>query len=66
MSGCPTHGVRRRMTLLWIILIVVALLVLGVLGAIVKGLLWLTLIAVVIFVVGTVVGYFRFKGSTNA
>jgi hypothetical protein len=54
------------MTLLWIVLIVVALLVLGVLGAIVKGLLWLTLIAAVIFAVGAVVGYFRFKGSTNA
>jgi hypothetical protein len=54
------------MTLLWIVLIAIALLVLGVLGAVVKGLLWLTLIAAIIFVVGAVVGYFRFRGSTSA
>ncbi len=73
-----TRSMRRRgldgrcggygpgMSLLWIILIVVALLALGVLGAVVKGLLWLTAIAAIIFVVGAIFGYFRFKDSSRA
>lgn len=66
MTGYSMRGVRPRMTLLWIVLIVVALLLLGLLGAVVKGLLWLTAIAVIIIVAGAIFGYSRFKGSSNA
>jgi hypothetical protein len=51
------------MSLLVIVLIALALLALGVLGAVVKGLLWLTAIAVLIFAIGAVFGYFRLRRS---
>jgi hypothetical protein len=56
-------GTTQRMSLLWIILIVIVLLALGVLGVVIEGLLWLLGIALLIFVVGAVVGYFRFRSS---
>jgi hypothetical protein len=54
------------MSVLAIILIILALLAFGVLGAVVEGLLWLTAIAVVVFVIGAAVGYFRFRSSRAA
>ena len=47
------------------VIILVLLLLLGILGAVIKGLLWLTLIAVVLFVVASVYGWFKFKTHTD-
>ncbi len=46
-----------------ILIVLVILLLLGILGAVVKGLLWLTLIAVVLFIGGAVFGWLKFKSS---
>ena len=43
------------------VIILVLLLLLGILGAVIKGLLWLTLIAVVLIVAASAYGWFEFK-----
>ena len=43
------------------VIILVLLLLLGILGAVIKGLLWLTLIAVALFVAASAYGWFKFK-----
>ncbi len=54
------------MSLLLILLVVVALLALGILGAVIEGLLWLLAIVTAIVVAGAVYLYVRFKGSAKA
>ena len=48
-----------------ILIVLVILLLLGILGAVVKGLLWLTFIALVLFLGGAVFGWLKFKGSRS-
>lgn len=48
-----------------LVIILVLMLLLGILGAVIKGLLWLTFIAVVLFVGAGVYGWFKFKTRTN-
>lgn len=43
------------------VIVLVLLLLLGILGAVIKGLLWLTLIAVVLIVAASAYGWFKFK-----
>lgn len=49
-----------------LLILLVVLILLGILGAVVKGLLWLTFIAVVLFVGGAVVGWWKFKRSRSS
>ena len=53
------------MSVLVIVLAMIVLLVLGVLGAVVKGLLWLTVVAAIVFVGAAAFGSFKFKGSSS-
>jgi len=53
------------MSVLVIVLAMIALLALGVLGAVVKGLLWLTAVAAIVLVGGAAFGSFQFKGSSS-
>jgi len=46
-----------------LILIIILLLVLGVLGAVIKGLLWLTLIAALFVVALVAYGWWKFRGT---
>lgn len=55
-------GIPGTWLYFWSVLIALALL--GILGAVVKGLLWLTLIAGILLVAGLVYGGFKFKGSS--
>lgn len=48
-----------------LVIILILLALLGILGAVVKGLLWLTLIAVALFVAGLVFGFFKSKSSAG-
>lgn len=46
-----------------IIIVLIALLALGILGTVVKGLIWLTIIAAILFVVGAAFGATKLRGS---
>ncbi len=48
------------------IVLVVVLLLLGVLGAVIKGLLWLTLIALLLVAALIGYGWWKFRGATRS
>ncbi|MEP1123383.1 MAG: hypothetical protein ABJH68_05770 [Ilumatobacter sp.] len=48
-----------------IAIVLILLLLLGILGAVIKGLLWLTVIAIVLFVGAGVYGWFKFKRRSS-
>lgn len=47
-----------------LLIVLIALAVLGILGAVIEGLLWLTLIAAVMLVAGVAFGWSKVKRST--
>jgi len=47
------------------VLIIVLLLLLGLLGAVIKGLLWLTLICALLIVAGIAVGWWKLRGTRS-
>ncbi len=49
-----------------LIILVVVLLLLGVLGAVIKGLLWLTLIALLLGAALIAYGWWKFRGATRS
>lgn len=48
------------------LLIVIVLLLLGILGAVIKGLLWLALIGAIVILAAAAYGWFRLRAATRS
>jgi membrane protein DedA with SNARE-associated domain len=63
IAASRTGEVERRSAMVWVLLLVLAAIVLGIVGAVAKGLLYLLVIGVVVFVLALLLSAVRVRRS---